>query len=85
MKTPLQEIFTVESDLTYMFDSDQRVAMAILEYIRNNSKDLLDRDRIGYTKEDVLKACEMGEINHHDTAHIVSLLDEAKEYNKTYE
>ena len=35
-----------------------------------------------YTKEDVLKAGEIGEINHHDYKHIVSLLDEAKELNK---
>jgi vacuolar-type H+-ATPase subunit H len=31
-----------------------------------------------YTKDDVLKAGEIGEINHHDYKHIVSLLDEAK-------
>jgi len=26
----------------------------------------------------------MGEINHHDTKHIVSYLDEAKQYNETF-
>jgi hypothetical protein len=26
----------------------------------------------------------MGEVNHHDTQHIVTYLDEAKEFNKTY-
>ena len=41
----------------------------------------MERDQIGYTKEDVLKAGEMGEINHHDYKHIVSLLDEARELN----
>lgn len=41
----------------------------------------MERDQIGYTKEDVLKAGEIGEINHHDYKHIVSLLDEAKELN----
>lgn len=35
-----------------------------------------------YTKQDVLKAGEMGEINHHDTKHLVSYLDEAKRHNK---
>jgi hypothetical protein len=35
-----------------------------------------------YTKEDVLKAGEIGEINHHDYKHIVSLLDEARKLNK---
>jgi len=43
-------------------------------------KDMADKK---YTKEDVLKAGEIGEINHHDYKHIVSLLDEAKELNKT--
>jgi len=37
-----------------------------------------------YTKEDVLTAGEMGEINTYDTKHIVSYLDEAKQYNETY-
>ena len=34
-----------------------------------------------YTKDDVLRAGEIGEINHHDYKHIVSLLDEAKKIN----
>ena len=42
----------------------------------------MEREQKGYTKEDVLKAGEMGEINHHDTSHIVSYLDEAKQYNE---
>jgi hypothetical protein len=36
-----------------------------------------------YTKEDVLKAGEIGEINHHDYKHIASLLDEAKAINQS--
>ena len=32
----MQELIKLESDLTCMFDSDQRVAMALLEFIRNN-------------------------------------------------
>jgi hypothetical protein len=44
----------------------------------------MEKEQIGYTKEDVLKAGEMGEINHHDTKHIVSYLDEAKHYNETF-
>ena len=45
MKTPLQEILKLESDLTHMFDSDQRVAMALLEHIRNNKKEMLEKDK----------------------------------------
>jgi len=44
----------------------------------------MEKEQIGYTKEDVLKAGEIGEINHYDYKHIVSLLDEAKEYNNKF-
>ena len=42
----------------------------------------MEKQQIGYTKEDILLAGELGEINHHDTKHIVSYIDEAKEINK---
>ena len=45
MKTPLQELFEYESDLTNMFDSDVRVARALLEYIRTNKKDMLEKEQ----------------------------------------
>ena len=45
MKTPLQELIQYESDLTHMFDSDVRVAGAILEYIRTNKKDMLKKEK----------------------------------------
>ena len=45
MKTPLQELFEYESDLTNMFDSDVRVAGALLEYIRTNKKDMLKKEK----------------------------------------
>ena len=45
MKTPLQKLFQYESDLTHMFDSDVRVAGAILEYIRTNKKDMLEEEK----------------------------------------
>lgn len=48
MKTPLQELFQYESDLTHMFDSDARVAGAILEYIRNNKKKMLEKEEEFY-------------------------------------
>jgi hypothetical protein len=44
----------------------------------------MEKEQIGYTKEDVLTAGEMGEINTYDTKHIVSYLDEAKQFNQTY-
>ena len=45
MKTPLQELFEYESDLTNMFDSDVRVAGAILKYIRANKKNMLEKEK----------------------------------------
>jgi hypothetical protein len=44
----------------------------------------MEKEQMGYTKEDVLMAGFIGEINHFDTKHIVSLLDEAKQYNETH-
>ena len=44
-KTPLQELIQYESDLTNMFDSDVRVAGAILEYIRSNKKDMIEKEQ----------------------------------------
>ena len=55
MKTPLQELFEYESDLTNMFDSDVRVAGAILEYIRTNKKDMLEKE-----KEVIINAANNG-------------------------
>ncbi len=45
MKTPMQEILKLESDLTHMFDSGERVAMALLEHIRNNKKEMLEKEK----------------------------------------
>ena len=45
MKTPLQELFQYESDLTHMFDSDTIVAGALLEYIRTNKKEMLEKEK----------------------------------------
>lgn len=39
--TKIQELLKLESDLTQMFDSDQRVAMALLQFIRENRSSLL--------------------------------------------
>ena len=55
MKTPLQELLQYESDLTNMFDSDARVAGAILEYIRTNKKDMLEKE-----KEVIINAANNG-------------------------
>jgi hypothetical protein len=44
----------------------------------------MEKEQIGYTKADVIKAGEIGEINYLDTLHIVTYLDEAKQFNKTY-
>jgi hypothetical protein len=43
--TPIRELIKLESDLTNMFDSDTRIAMAILDHIRTNKKQLLEQDK----------------------------------------
>ena len=41
----LKDIIELEAKLTQMFDSDQRVAMALLEHIRNNKKEMLEKEK----------------------------------------
>lgn len=57
MHTPINTLIEVEESLTQMFDSDQRVAMALLEYVRNNKKELRKEARqlITQTVEDAQK------------------------------
>jgi hypothetical protein len=43
MKTALQQLIELEEDLTRMFDSDSRIALALLEFIRKNKKELKDQ------------------------------------------
>ena len=45
MKTAMQELLQVESDLTRMFDSDLMVAMSLLEYIRANKTEMLEKEK----------------------------------------
>jgi len=53
------------------------------EYEIKQAKEM-EKEQRGYSKKDVLKAGELGEINHIDTKHIVSCLDEAKQHNETH-
>ena len=41
----LKDIIELETKLKQMFDSDQRVAMALLEHIRNNKKEMLEKEK----------------------------------------
>lgn len=49
-KTPIQEILRLESDLTNMFDSDYRVGQALLEYIRANRIELLQKEEAYHSR-----------------------------------
>jgi len=68
---------------TYGSSFQLQLSWELLDELINQAKEM-EKEQMGYTKEDVLKAGEMGEINHHDTKHIVSYLDEAKQYNETF-
>jgi hypothetical protein len=50
----------------------------------HNAAYRMEKEQMGYTNEDVLRAGEMGEICYLDTEHIVSYLDEAKHHNETF-
>lgn len=69
----------VEWLIEKMLDS----GIGICKEWRQQAKEMEHNQR-GYTKEDILKAGEIGEINHHDYKHIVKLLDEARTINETY-
>jgi hypothetical protein len=70
------------SDVLGPMDTNSIRDLLLMDAI-NRAKEM-EKEQMGYTKEDVLKAGEMGETNHHDTKHIVSYLDEAKQYNETF-
>lgn len=53
---------------------DNRINDVVIDYATNSAP-----DGNLYTKEDVLIAGEIGEINHHDYKHIASLLAEARD------
>jgi hypothetical protein len=45
MKTPVQELLNYTTDLLHTFDSEQRVAMAVLDYLKTNKKALLEKEK----------------------------------------
>ena len=49
MKTPLQELLNYTTDLLHTFDSEQRVAMAVLDYLKTNKKALLEKEKEAIT------------------------------------
>lgn len=65
MKTPLHELLDLESELTRMFDSDERVAMAILERIRTTRKEMLQKEKDVMC--DFVEYCDEANRNYQDT------------------
>ena len=45
MKTPMQELIEYTTDLLHTFDSEERVAMAVLDYLNTNKRSLLEKER----------------------------------------
>jgi hypothetical protein len=45
MKTALQELLDYTNDLLHTFDSEERVAMAVLDYLKTNEKAMLQKER----------------------------------------
>ena len=74
MKTAVEFL---EEHLTMSFGDDIKPLIGFFVIAKE-----MEIEQMGYTKEDVIKAGEMGEVNHHDTEHIVSYLDEAKSVGK---
>jgi len=45
MKTPLQQLLDYTNDLLHTFDSEERVAMAVLDYLKTNKKSMLEKEK----------------------------------------
>ncbi len=45
MKTPLQQLLDYTTDLLHTFDSEERVAMAVLDYLKSNKKAMLEKEK----------------------------------------
>ena len=45
MKTPLQQLLDYTTDLLHTFDSEERVAMAVLDYLKTNKKSMLEKEK----------------------------------------
>ncbi len=41
----MQELLNYTTDLLHTFDSEQRVAMAVLDYLKTNKKALLEKEK----------------------------------------
>ena len=79
MKTAMQELLEwVRATLPMDLDTPRLIEDKIESMLEK------EQEQIGYTKADVIKAGEMGEINYLDTLHIVTYLDKAKKHNETF-
>ena len=45
MKTPMQELLDYTTDLLHTFDSEQRVAMTVLDYLKTNKRAMLEKEK----------------------------------------
>ena len=55
MKTPIQQLLDYTTDLLLTFDSEERVAMAVLDYLKTNKKAMLEKE-----KEAIMNAYDIG-------------------------
>ena len=85
MKTPMQELLKLESDLTHMFDSDERVAMAILDHIRANRKKILEKEReVIENIEDTINSENSGLSAEERLKEIQKIINAQKDENLAY-
>jgi len=85
MKTPMQELLKLESDLTHMFDSDERIAMAILDHIRANRKKMLEKEReVIENIEDTINSENSGLSAEERLKEIQKIINAQKDENLAY-
>ena len=81
----MQELLKLESDLTHMFDSDERVAMAILDHIRVNRKKMLEKEReVIENIEDTINSENSGLSAEERLKEIQKIINAQKDENLAY-
>ena len=75
MKTPLQQLLDDTTELLHTFDSEERVAMAVLDYLKTNKKAMLEKEKEqmrlvhknGYDNSQYIHDCKYGGVEYWDS------------------
>ena len=75
MKTPMQELIEYTTDLIHTFDSEERIARAVFDYLKANKKAMLEKEKelmcgiynnalTGIDKDNIVELCTKDLMEH---------------------